>query len=55
MSWIKATWTRLLNLIRGTDSDLEGTYPDHYKTSGTEAATHGSVNAGFLNGGGTMH
>lgn len=54
MTTLKSLWTRLMHLIRGTDSDLEGTYPEHYQPTGEESATHGSVNAGFLGGGGPV-
>lgn len=48
-------WTllrRVWDFIQDNDNDLEGTYPDHYKPTGPEAALQGSVTSGLMNPGG---
>ncbi len=47
--WNAITWP--IRLIRESESDLQETYPDHYKPTGPESATQGSVTSGFIGGG----
>ena len=40
-----------IRLIREGESDVQETYPDHYRPTGPESATQASVTSGFIGGG----
>lgn len=44
-----------IRLVREGGSDIEGTYPDHYKPTGPESATQASVTMGLGGPGGGVH
>lgn len=48
--WSAITWP--IRLVREGESDVQETYPDHYKPTGPEAATQASVTMGFIGHGG---
>ncbi len=41
-----------IRLVREGESDIQGTYPDHYKPTGEQVATQASVTMGFIGHGG---
>ena len=41
-----------IRLVREGDSDLQETYPEHYKPTGPESATQASVVMGLIGPGG---
>jgi len=47
-----ALMRRVWDFIQDNDNDLQGTYPDHFKPTGSEAALQGSVTTGLMGSGG---